>query len=180
MPLAPRPHVLSRFGSVATHGDQLPAAIVVHSTESNDAPGTSDMTGVATFWKRQGEGLGAHFLIDSSGTIMQCAWGTQKTYAVSQHNTGKIHIELIGHAWWDLRKWKGRKRQLESLAKLLAYESDRWGIPLHRSTTHGVAEHADFHDVPAGMYHSDPGHGFPMNDVIVRARQIAAAAHAAP
>lgn len=167
---APKPPIAMRY-EVATHGPQVPRRIVLHDTESHDHAGLGDIVGIAAYWHRQGDGLGSHFIIDAEGHIGQGAPSTLTTWAVAGHNSGSIHIELIGFARFTPAGWLRRRRQLLALERLLAYLCDRWQIPARSSTEHGIARHADFHDVPAGMYHSDPGRGFPFRRVLRRVRR---------
>lgn len=165
-----KPHIAVRY-QVATHGRQTPHRIVLHDTESHDHAGIGDITGIATYWQRQGQGLGSHFIIDGDGNIGQGCSRTNITWAVAGHNTGSIHIELIGFARFTLAGWLRRRKQLDALVDLLAYLCDRAHIPAKHSTALGIARHADFHDVPVGMYHSDPGQGFPLRRVLRRVRK---------
>lgn len=162
----PKPHVAVSY-NVATHGDQTPMRIVLHDTESHDEAGVRDILGIAAFWQRQGRGLGSQFIVDGSGHIGQGASSAKICYHVANNNTGSIGIEQIGFAWWDLRHWRMRRKQLEAVAHLVAYLADRWNIPLVRSTDHGICTHADFHGD-----HTDPGRGYPFGYVLRRAVNI--------
>lgn len=158
-----KPHIDVRY-KVQTHGVQDPQRIILHSWESS---GTIE--GIAGFWQRQGRGLGSQFMIESSGRIGQGATSDKLCYHTAGANSGSIGIELEGYARNSRRRWmRDHRRQLDELAHLLAYLSDRWHIPLRRSTTRGVALHADF---PKGG-HWDPGPGFPLKYVLRRAKRI--------
>lgn len=165
-----KPPIAVRY-QVATHGHHKPLRIVLHDTESHDHAGIGDIVGIAEYWHRQGQGLGAHFIIDGDGNIGQGCGRTNVTWAVAGHNTGSIHIELIGFARFTLAGWLKRRKQLDALVDLLAYLCDRANIPARHSIDRGVARHADFHNVPPGMYHSDPGKGFPFRRVLRRVRR---------
>jgi N-acetyl-anhydromuramyl-L-alanine amidase AmpD len=157
--------------SVATHGTHNPRRIILHTTESNDLKGVADMTGVVGFWRRQGLGYGAHLIIDGEGQTCRCAAGGNIVWATGGANTGSLQIEMVGKAAWSKRFWLLRRRkQLNEVARWLAYWSQHWDIPLCYSTEHGVARHLDF---PAGGHH-DPGKDFPLGYVISRARQVLA------
>jgi len=153
---------------VTTHGKQTPERIVLHDTECGELTGVGDIVGVAMYWQRQGKGLGAHFIIDGEGNLGQGASSQRITWAVKGHNTRSIHIELIGYARWRAPRWLRNKRQLSKLCNLLAYLSDRWGIPLIHSTDYGVCMHRDFKGT--GADHTDPGAGFPFDKVLRRAQ----------
>lgn len=164
----PKPHIACRY-IVATHGTHTPQRIVLHDTESGDTRGIGDITGIAAYWRGRGDGLGTQFIIDAEGNIGQGCGANRITYGVAQHNTGTIHIEIIGRASWRPGMWLARRRQLRALTHLLAYLSDRWEIPLVHGTSRGVCRHMDFHGT--GADHHDPGRGFPFRIVMRRARR---------
>jgi len=163
--MARKPTVVNRIGSVATHGDQRPHTIVLHSTEGG---GTGE--NVAAFWHRQGDGLGAHFHVGRNGRIVQFASSDKVCWAVYGHNTGYIDIEIEGYAAWSRARWLAGPRQYLALARLIAFLTARWGIRLAFDKAHGVCRHLDFRDVPASMYHHDPGPGFPTMALIQAAK----------
>lgn len=164
----PAPHIAVHYPA-DTHGPQHPVRIVIHDTECPDAPGTSEITGVANYWTRQRQGLGAHYIIDGAGNIGQGAHPTRIAWAVAGHNTGSIHIELIGYAAWSRLRWLKRGRQLRALARLIAYLADEYHIVARHNPVHGVCMHRDFHGT--GADHTDPGAGFPFPLVARLARR---------
>lgn len=164
----PKPKVSVKY-PVATHGAQTPRVVVIHDTESHDAAGIRDIMGIAAFWQAQGQGLGSHFIIDREGHIGQGAPGNVVTYAVAGHNTGCIHIELIGFARWTPKVWLARRKQFAQTKRLVAYLCDHWNIPAVYSTSHGVCRHRDFH---AG--HTDPGVGYPFKRMMYGVRRLLA------
>lgn len=164
-----KPHVaVNAIGRMATHGRQRPRRVILHSTESNDAAGLGDITGIFDFWRRQGRGYGAHVIIDRDGNAGQGAYGNQIVWATYGANTGSLQIEIVGRAKWSRYDWlhPQRRRQLNEVAKWCAWWSTIYGIPLLASTERGVCGHRDF---PQGG-HWDPGPGFPMWWVRRRAR----------
>lgn len=155
-------------GDVDTHGVHSPVRIVIHTTECGDAPGVREMEGVLNFWRRQGQGLGAHVLIDKDGNSALAADFHKITWAVKGANTGSIHFELIGFARFLPPLWWLRLTQLNKLAKWIAYLNLAYGIPIEHSTAAGVAGHREF----PGNDHTDPGKWFPMKYVLRRAQQF--------
>jgi N-acetyl-anhydromuramyl-L-alanine amidase AmpD len=151
----PRPVIATRY-ECTTHGPQIPVRVVIHDTECGDLAGTAEIHGIAAYWQRQGQGLGAHYIIDGDGNIGQGASPRQVTWAVRGHNTGSIHIELTGFARWTRRRWLKRAKQIRSTVHLVAYLSGEYNIELHHSTAKGLCMHRDFHGD-----HTDPGAGFP-------------------
>ena len=157
-------------GQVSTHGLQTPRFGVWHDTESHDAAGIRDLQGIVNFWKGQGLGLGAHLIIDKDGNSAFCVSPTFKTYAVQSHNTGGVHVELVGFAKFSPNMWFLRRKQLDKLAKWMAWLNLEYNIPLHWGVEHGWAGHRA-HSKKYGGSHWDPGFGFPSRWVLRRARK---------
>jgi N-acetyl-anhydromuramyl-L-alanine amidase AmpD len=153
-----------------THGSQRPWRVILHSTESHDRAGNADIIGVLKYLEGTSDGLGIHFVVDREGRVGQGASVLRLCYHARGANTDSVGIEMIGFAKFSVKTWYRRRRQLKKVARLLAYLSIRFDIPLKRSTTHGVCLHRDF---PAGG-HWDPGYGFPTRRVLRWARQIKA------
>jgi N-acetyl-anhydromuramyl-L-alanine amidase AmpD len=122
---------------------------------------------VVNFWDRQGQGLGAHVLIDKDGNSALGADPHFITWAVRHANTGSVHFELIGFARFTPKLWWARLKQLNKLAKWLAWLNLEYGIELKRSRINGVAGHREF----PGNDHTDPGKWFPWRFVLRRARE---------
>lgn len=155
------------FGKIDTHGKQTPVAGVVHTTESHDYDGITDITGIVNYWRTQGQGLGAHIIIDKDGNSALNAPLDQIAWAVANHNTGRIHVELVGFAKFVPQIWWLRLSQLNKLAKWMAYINLEYGIPLEFSVAKGWAGHRDY---PA-QDHTDPGRWFPMKYVLRKANE---------
>lgn len=144
--------------------------IVLHSTESHDRPGTSDVEGILTYL--EGKDYGVHYVVDGDGNIGRGAYHHQRVSHCKGANSFAIGIEMIGRAAWPMKRWsfdpdtRKARKQLAAVAKLIAHISREESIPLRMSTTLGVACHRDF---PEGG-HWDPGPGFPIGWVMKRAR----------
>jgi hypothetical protein len=138
---------------------------VWHSTESHDAAGIRDLQGIVHFWRGQHLGYGAHIIIDKDGNSAFCADPTRTTWAVQSHNTGGVHIELVGFAKFQPKTWFLRRKQLHKLARWMAWLNLEYGIPLRFSVNHGWSRHADQSKVYGGT-HWDPGRGFPTKYVL--------------
>lgn len=150
-----------------THGRLVPKVVVLHSTESHDHPGTIDVTGVLKFLEKTEDELGVHFVVDKEGNAGQGARINQVCYHAKGANSFSLGIEQIGfayHTHWDR---SDRTRQLEKVAKFLAWLSKDRGIPLKHSTTHGIAMHSD---ILAGG-HTDPGPNYPLSHVLKLAKK---------
>lgn len=153
--LAIRPPVLAvdRAEQGNVHGSLNPRVILLHSTESHDRPGSSDVKGILTFLEGHPESLGIHYVIDKEGNVGRGARHHQMVYHARGANSFSIGIEQVGFAHSTEWKRHDRLQQLETVAKTLAYISAVERIPLKHSVSHGVAMHRDF---PAGG-HTDPG-----------------------
>jgi N-acetyl-anhydromuramyl-L-alanine amidase AmpD len=169
----PRPRIDTVVLS-PSQGENERRVIVLHSTESHDREGVSDVEGILNYLRDQG--LGVHYCVDGEGYLGQGAEHHHLVYHCKGANSFSIGIEQVGFAAWKTRRWlwdptehgKVARKQLVKVAELIAYIADSEGIPIKRSTTHGVACHKDF---PAGG-HWDPGPGYPLGYVLRRARKI--------
>ena len=158
-------------GLVDTHGKHVPVRIVVHTTESHDEEGLGDLRGIANYWSRTPEGLGAHVIVDKDGNSALCGDPSRVMYAVKGRNTGTFHIELIGRAKFLPTVWWLRLAQLNKAAKWIAWVN--YEYPLVRivfDADTGVSGHRD----QPNQTHWDPGTGFPMRYLIRRAQQFRA------
>lgn len=150
------------------HGRLIPKVVVLHSTESHDRPGTSDVEGVLKFLEVTKSALGIHFVVDKEGNVGQGARVNQKTYHVKGANSIALGIEQIGFAHHTHWNRVDRTPQIEKVAKLLAWISKEQHIPLKHSKVHGIALHKDF---PEGG-HTDPGEKYPLKRVLKLARKF--------
>jgi N-acetyl-anhydromuramyl-L-alanine amidase AmpD len=156
-----------------------PRIVVLHTTESHDAPGLADVKGVAGFLDRHSQDLAIHLIVDEEGNsaaFLERAGkdgghlAPVKFFHAGGVNGYSIGIEQIGFAKTPLAGWWRRPKQLLKVARWLAYCHAHFGIPLVHSTTHGVCRHVDVSG-PGG--HWDPGPGYPFRFVLTLARACA-------
>lgn len=171
MPASLAPKIaVDRAPHAQAHGTNKRRVIILHSTESHDHPGITDIVGILTYLERAN--LGIHYVVDGEGLIGRGAYHIDLVYHAKGANSIGIGIEMIGRAAWPTKRWlrdpdtRQARKQLAAVAKLIAYISREENIPLKMSTTHGIACHRDF---PEGG-HWDPGPGFPIGYVLKRAR----------
>jgi N-acetyl-anhydromuramyl-L-alanine amidase AmpD len=127
---------------VATHGGHTPVRGIIHETISHNVPGTSDMTGVAGFWNRQGLGYGAHLGIDEEGQTCKYASEHAITWHTGGRNTGSLGIEIVSMKWMSkLAWWKKVPKELHKLAKWMAWYNKEFGIPLRWDVNSGWSTH---------------------------------------
>lgn len=151
-----------RTAMVATHGSQRPRRIILHTTESEGKPES-----VIRFWRNQGRGFGAHFIIDSSGRVVEAAPPTAVTWHTGGANKGSVGIEIMGHARYTRPQWLKRRAQLDAIARTIARIASAYGIPLPSGvTTHAAVSRTH----PESEGHWDPGPGFPLDYVLALAR----------
>jgi hypothetical protein len=160
---------LDARGHIATHGHQVPVRGVWHDTEGHDAAGIRDLQGIVNYWIEQDLGYGAAVIIDKSGNSALCADPDRITWAVENHNTGTVSIELVGFAKFTPSIWRARGAQLDKLARWMAWLRLEYGIPLDLNVNKGWSGHADQTRAFGGS-HTDPGIGFPKRYVLRKAR----------
>jgi hypothetical protein len=163
-----------------SHGTMQPVRVILHDTECGDAAGISEIEGVVNFWMRtdQPDRLGAHYLVDEDGNIGKLGDGTDFLYHVGGLNTGSIGIEQIGFASFTEKDWLARSKQLDKVARLLAYLHHEYSIPLEvpakrgpNEVNAGVLTHAMVSVFePASEGHTDPGAGYPIAHVLAAAK----------
>lgn len=156
---------------VSSHGNHDPVRICLHDTESHDAPGVADLAGVASYWHGSGTGYGSHLGIDADGNTGRYVDDREIAWHVGGHNTGSLGIEQIGMASFSKTTWLKRKKQLDKVAKWIAYWSKTYNIPITRSIERGVFTHAMWSAASPLSDHTDPGSGYPLTYVMFRARQ---------
>lgn len=144
---------VNRVAQGNSHGTIVPKLIVLHSTESHDRPGNQDIAGVLRFLEKTEDALGIHFVVDKEGLVGIGARINTLVYHARGVNSIAVGIEQIGFAHSTEWRRGDRLKQLERVAKILAYLSKELGIPLTHSTNHGVCRHLD---LPKGG-HTDPG-----------------------
>lgn len=136
--------------------------VVLHSTES-DGSGKRFIESIFDYL--DSKQLSVHACVAKDGAIGYAADANVKCRHAPP-NTGKVGIEQAGFAVFSREKWLKRDHQLHATAKLIAWYSYRWNIPILHSTRHGVCRHLD---LPAGGHH-DPGVGYPFDYVLDLAR----------
>jgi hypothetical protein len=155
---------------VPTYGTHTPTRIVLHSTESGDAKGTSDIKGIFNFWRSQNQGLGTHLIVDGDGYSGKGARFTNITAGVLGANPSSIHIEQVGFAKWTRAQWMRRQGQLHEVAQWLAKLSDQFDIPLVHPTGNDPHRGVTGHYQYTTSTHTDPGNGYPWDYVMKLAR----------
>ena len=157
-------------GRIETHGEHTPRRVVLHDTESHDARGIRDLTGIVNYWHNAGQGLGAHVIVDKDANSALCANPDRICWHVAHRNTGALGIEIVGFARFSPSIWFVRPRQLQKVARWLAWFNKKYGIPLVLNPEHGVTTHRIQSKVYGGD-HYDPGVWFPLKYVLREAQR---------
>jgi hypothetical protein len=161
--------------SERTPGIKL-AAIVIHSTESHNRPGTSDLLGVAGWLCNPQAQASAHVIVDADGHTARIVPDHRKAWHCGSFNSATLGIEQIGFAAQGKDEWLEDGRELWETARHIARWSMKFNIPLRRGkvsgvnvTKSGILTHGDLGT--AGGGHTDPG-AYPIVKVIERASEI--------
>lgn len=139
--------------------------IILHSTESHNVKGTSDLKGVAGWFANPASQVSSHVIVDGDGHSARCVRDVAKAWTAGYFNSPSLNIEMIGHAADGAAEWRlEREAQLREVARWIAHWSYKWGIPIQRGevdsssgriTRPGIVYHRDLGSLGGG--HTDPG-----------------------
>jgi len=144
--------------------------IVIHTMEGFTGPnGALDC---ARYF--QGDvGASSQVCIDNNrGKIWECVSRNNGAWTQCSYNAESISGEQSGYASWSKSYWlANRDAQLHNMADWIAEESRQTGIPIRLLTSgeaQGGGKGVTFHSRlgSSGCGHSDPGDGFPINEVL--------------
>lgn len=148
--------------------------IVIHTMEGFTGPyGAQDC---AIYF--QGDvGASSQVCIDNNrGTIWEGVSRYNGSWTQCYYNSESVSAEQSGYASWSKDYWlSNRDAQLHNMADYIAEESKALGIPivlLSDSQAQGGSAGVTFHSRlgSSGCGHSDPGSGFPINEVLAWAK----------
>jgi hypothetical protein len=148
--------------------------LVIHSMEGFTGPnGAQDC---ARYF--QGDvGASSQVCIDNNrGTIWEGVSRYNGSWTQCQYNSVSDSCEQSGYASWSRDYWlANRDAQLHNIADWIAEESKALGIPivlLSDSQAQGGSAGVTFHSRlgSGGCGHSDPGSGWPVNEVLAWAK----------
>lgn len=169
------PSLTRIVGNRSSRGGVRPSLIVLHSTESHNRPGVSDLEGLASFFDGPVQ-ASSHIANDAEGNDIRMVPDEEKAWTQANYNPSSLSIEQIGFAATTRDEWyRGASRQLANSARWIAYWSLKHGIPIRRAWTvaggiqrSGVASHRQLG--ASGGGHTDPGTGYPFKYVLLLAR----------
>ena len=138
-------------------------AIILHSTESHNRAGESDIRAVAGWFQNPTSQASSHVIVDGDGTSIRCVRDVRKAWTCARYNSQTLNVEQVGLASYGFKVWKKEYREeLKETARWIARWSDKYGIPIRkgkasggRITRTGVLKHKDL-GVEGGN-HTDPG-----------------------
>lgn len=150
-----------------------PAIIVLHSTESSNRSGASDLAGVASWFRNPAARASAHVIVDAEGQSARVVRDVLKSWACAGYNAVSLNIEQIGYA--SQGRWADA--EIDEAARWIAHWSRKWRIPIRKGRTlggrvirKGVVTHSSLGTIGGG--HSDPGKGYPLRKVLRRAKRF--------
>lgn len=118
---------------------------------------------------------------DTPNTVGQYVADSEKAWAVADFNSVSVNLELCAFAAWSRDEWLKHPNMLHNAAAWVAEEAQRFGLPIVKLTAaqaqgngRGVCQHVDLG--AAGGGHHDCGPGFPIDEVLSMAQNIAAGA----
>lgn len=140
-----------------------PILLVVHDTESPNAPGTADIRAIAAWFNNPVSQASSNYTTDADGNTLLLVPDTAKAWTQAYFNSWAVSDELIGYA--SQKTWPDA--QLREVAQLFAAEAKRWGIPIQEGAVSGctivrpgIVEHLNLGACGGG--HHDAGPAFPL------------------
>lgn len=148
--------------------------IVLHSTESHNRPGSSDLEAIVGWFDNPAAQASSHVIVDADGNSARCLPDSRKAWTCASYNSATLNIEQIGFASQGRRGWRRNWRELRETARWIALWSRRHRIPIRRGhaangaiTRSGVLTHKQLGTLGGG--HVDPGQ-YPLRRVLLLAR----------
>ena len=150
-------------------------AIAVHSTESQDIPGTSrDLVAIRNWFDNPASQASSHIGIDGEANCELWVPSNRKAWTIGAANSFTLNIEFVARAAQSEVSWE--EAQMKHGAKWAAYWAIRFGIPAQKGnvknvnglcvcTKKGVIRHSDVTAAGFGT-HTDPGRGFDMEEFL--------------
>jgi N-acetylmuramoyl-L-alanine amidase-like protein len=166
----PQPEITASVCNQSSRGGLKPRIIVLHTTEGHNRPGLTDLDGLVRFFDSPSSQASSHVANDAEGNDARMVPDDAKAWTQAAFNAVALSIEQIGFA--AQTTWP--EAQLRNTASWVAHWSQRWDIPLVRSTTLGVCQHVDLG--ASGGGHHDCGSDYPFDRVVALARELQGAA----
>jgi hypothetical protein len=112
----------------------------------------------------------------SAGLLGAYVYENHKAWTQGNANNFCLSLEMCAYASWSTSTWMGKNVLLNNAADWLRYCCQKYGIPYTKlsnsqaqsGTVKGICQHVNFGSMGSG--HVDCGSGFPMDEVIKRAK----------
>jgi hypothetical protein len=177
---APRPELTVNVVNQSSRNNAAkPRLIVLHTTEGHDRPGVEDLRGLIALFNDRKNETSSHVGNDQEGNDSRMVPDSQKAFTQAGFNSVSLSIEQIGFARFSRDEWlRQRSRQVDNTAAWIAFWSTKHAIPIRHARVDaagrvmqpGVIRHSELGALGGG--HSDPGAGYPFEDVLERARRM--------
>ena len=163
----PSPNYSSRGGATVR-------LIVVHTAE-----GARTYQELGNYFASSSSGVSSHVGIDDTpGVVGEYVKRPNKAWTQGNANPVAVSAELCAFAAWDRAEWGKHTWMLENCAHWIAEEAAHFKLPIVKLTPaqaqasgRGVCQHSDLGSW--GGSHWDCGSGFPINQVLELATEIA-------
>jgi hypothetical protein len=163
----PSPNYSSRSGAKVR-------LIVLHTAE-----GSTTIESLGNFFASTSANASSHTGIDDKlGIVGEYVKRSNKAWTAANANPVAVQTELCAFAKWTTSQWDDHPNMLENCARWIAEEAAEFDIPITKLSAsqaqgsgRGVCQHNDLGSWGGG--HWDCGSGFPMGDVLSRAKELA-------
>lgn len=148
--------------------------LAFHTTE-----GAMTIESLGSWFQNPSAGCSSHHGADntSAGLLGAYVYENHKAWTQGNANNFCLSLEMCAYASWSSSTWLNSKNTLlNNAADWLRYMCDKYKIPYTKlsnsqaqsGTVKGIAQHVNFGSMGSG--HHDCGSGFPMDEVIKRAK----------
>lgn len=147
--------------------------LAFHTTE-----GAMTIESLGSWFQNPSAGCSSHHGADQykAQTLGAYVYENHKAWTQANANPWCISLEMCAYASWSTSTWMSKPILLDNAAMWLRYCVDKYNIPwtkLNNSqaqsgTSRGICQHVNFGSM--GSNHHDAGSGFPIDEVIKRAK----------
>jgi hypothetical protein len=147
--------------------------LAFHTTE-----GAMTIEALGNWFAQSSAGCSSHHGADNSsaGLLGAYVYENHKAWTQGNANSYCLSLEMCAYASWSYGTWMGKNTLLNNAADWLRYMADKYNIPYTKlsnsqaqsGTVKGIAQHVNFGSMGSG--HVDCGSGFPIDEVIKRAK----------
>jgi N-acetyl-anhydromuramyl-L-alanine amidase AmpD len=154
-------------------------AVAVHSTESQDIPGsTDDLRSIRGWFDNPASQASSHIGIDGAGNTEMWVHSNRKAWTIGAANSWTVNIEFVARAAQPASAWE--ESQIKQGARWAAYWVLNYNLKVQKGnvrnvngqcvcTKKGIIRHSDVTAAGFGT-HTDPGPSFPMDEFLSATR----------